>query len=111
MRGRVHIEYLPRYGRKKVEYSRKAHYCTVISKGKKQRKEKHGYDTELEAVNVARQMNCDERNEYKVVAYRCLVCGKWHVGHTNHYITHEQRLKYKERLIKNIEYVRNKIHT
>ena len=61
--------------------------------------EKVGYDTEKEALTVARYLNTRSNVYHKMVAYKCSKCDKWHVGGNGHLLTEEDREKYRKKLI------------
>lgn len=64
--------------------------------------EKKSFETESEALKVARFLNTREDIIHKMVAYKCEKCGKWHVGSNNTVLTEEDRKKYKKKLQKNL---------
>lgn len=64
--------------------------------------EKKSYETEKEALKVARFLNTRENIIHKMVAYKCVKCGKWHVGSNNTVLDEEERKKYKKKLQKNL---------
>lgn len=63
--------------------------------------EKKCYENEGEALHVARLLNSSENKIWKMVAYKCDKCGKWHVGSSLKRLTDEDRERYKEKLNKN----------
>ena len=34
---------------------------------------------------------------HQVVCYKCITCGKFHIGRTNVILTHEKRLEYEKK--------------
>ena len=64
--------------------------------------EKKSFDTEQEALKMARFLNTKENIIHKMVAYKCVKCGKWHVGSNNTVLTDEERKKNKKKLQKNL---------
>ena len=64
--------------------------------------EKKSFETESEALKVARFLNTKEDIIHKMVAYKCEKCGKWHVGSNNTVLDEEERKKYKKKLQKNL---------
>ena len=64
--------------------------------------EKKSFETEEEALKVARFLNTKEDIIHKMVAYKCEKCGKWHVGSNNTVLTDGEREKYKKKLQKNL---------
>lgn len=59
---------------------------------------KKSYETEKEAINVARYMNTQEHIIHKMVAYKCAECGKWHIGRNSTELSNEDREHYKSLL-------------
>lgn len=59
---------------------------------------KKSYETEKEAINVARYMNTQEHIIHKMVAYKCAECGKWHIGRNSTELSNEDREHYKKLL-------------
>ena len=55
--------------------------------------EKVGYDTEKEALTVARFLNTRPNIMHKMIAYKCFKCNKWHVGSNGRLLTEEDREK------------------
>ena len=64
--------------------------------------EKKSFETESEALKVARFLNTKEDIIHKMVAYKCEKCDKWHVGSNNTVLTEKDRKKYKKKLQKNL---------
>jgi DNA-directed RNA polymerase subunit RPC12/RpoP len=64
--------------------------------------EKKSFDTEQEALKMARFLNTKENIIHKMVAYKCAKCGKWHVGSNNTVLDEAERKKNKEKLRKNL---------
>lgn len=73
-----------------------AHTTKVMVNGLFIEKEKIGYETDKEAIEKARQMNLRPDTIRKVVAYKCSVCQKWHVGRTNKTLTEKDREHYRK---------------
>ena len=65
---------------------------------------KKAFETEKEAVNVARYLNTQTNIIHKMVAYKCRECGKWHIGRNNTELTEEDRQHYKKLLKKDKKY-------
>lgn len=59
---------------------------------------KKAYETELDAVTMARFLNSRENVIHKMVAYKCSKCNKWHIGSNGRLLTKEDREKYNEKL-------------
>lgn len=62
--------------------------------------EKVGYDTEKEALTVARFLNSKPNVMHKMIAYKCFKCDKWHIGSNGRLLTEEDREIAKEKLKK-----------
>jgi len=54
---------------------------------------KKSYDTEEEALTVARFLNTRPNIIHKMVAYKCFKCDKWHVGSNGRTLSDEDREK------------------
>ena len=67
--------------------------------GTKVMKPKRGYNTDKEAIEVARKMNLRERQIHKMVAYKCPYCNLWHVGKNHTVLTEKDREKYRKNKI------------
>lgn len=61
---------------------------------------KKGYDTEMDALTVARFLNSQPYCVHKMVAYKCIKCDKWHIGSTDRVLTDEDRKEAAEKLKK-----------
>ena len=64
--------------------------------------EKKSFDTEQDALRMARFLNTKDNIIHKMVAYKCAKCGKWHVGSNNTVLDEAERKKNKEKLQKNL---------
>lgn len=62
--------------------------------------EKKCYENENEALYVTRLLNSSKDKIWKMVAYKCDKCGKWHIGSSHKRLTDEERERYKEKLNK-----------
>ena len=62
--------------------------------------DKVGYDTEKEALTVARFLNTKPNVMHKMIAYKCFKCDKWHIGSNGRLLTEEDREIAKEKLKK-----------
>lgn len=62
---------------------------------------KQAYNSENEALNVARFLNSKDNVIHKMVAYKCIKCNKWHIGSNGRELTNEDREKARMKL-KNI---------
>jgi hypothetical protein len=59
---------------------------------------KKSFETEKDAVRVARIINIQSKTIHKMVAYKCETCGKWHIGKNGTELTEKDRLHYKKML-------------
>ena len=59
---------------------------------------KKSYGTEKEALNIARFLNTQPNIIHKMIVYKCIKCGKWHIGNNGSILTDEEREKIKEKL-------------
>ena len=57
---------------------------------------KTSYETEKEALNIARNINILPQTIHKFVAYKCSKCGKWHVGRNRTTLTESEKEKILE---------------
>ena len=64
--------------------------------------EKKAYESETEALTVARFINTRDNIMHKMVAYKCVKCGKWHVGRNGTLLTEKEREKCRKKLQKNL---------
>ena len=55
---------------------------------------KKAYETEKDALKVARYLNTMDHIIHKMVVYKCHKCGKWHIGRNNKELTEEDRKHY-----------------
>lgn len=67
---------------------------------------KKSYETEIDAVTMARFLNSKENVIHKMVAYKCSKCDKWHVGSNGKLLTNEEREKYKQKLNAEKHYIK-----
>ena len=59
---------------------------------------KTSYETEKEALNIARNINILPQTIHKFVAYKCSKCGKWHVGRNRTTLTESEKEKILEKM-------------
>lgn len=59
---------------------------------------KKSYNTEADALSAARIINAYGDSAFKMVAYKCSKCDKWHIGHNGTYMTKERREEAKDKL-------------
>ena len=64
--------------------------------------EKKAYESEQDALTVARFLNTKENIMHKMVAYKCVKCGKWRVGRNNTLLTGKEREKNRKKLQENL---------
>ena len=70
------------------------HFTSYMVDGKVFTKEKIGYSSDMEAIEMARVMNCREHTIHKLIAYKCPVCQKWHIGRSRKVLTEKEREHY-----------------
>lgn len=70
------------------------HFTSYMVDGKVFDKEKIGYSSDKEAIEMARVMNCREHTIHKLVAYKCPVCQKWHIGRSRKVLTEKEKEHY-----------------
>ena len=61
-------------------------------------KPKKSYETDKEALKIARFLNTQENIIHKMIAYKCSTCGKWHIGNNGSELTEEDRIHYRKLL-------------
>ena len=61
-------------------------------------KPKKSYETEKEALKIARFLNTQENIIHKMIAYKCSTCGKWHIGNNGSELTEDDRIHYRKLL-------------
>lgn len=59
---------------------------------------KKSFNTEVDALSAARIINAYGHSAFKMVAYKCSKCDKWHIGHNGTYMTRERREEAKDKL-------------
>ena len=64
---------------------------------------KKPFDSEYEALKMARFLNTKENVIHKMVAYKCSKCNKWHIGSNSTVLTDDIRSQQKEKL-KSMQY-------
>lgn len=60
--------------------------------------EKKSFESERDALKMARFLNTKENVIHKMVAYKCSKCGKWHIGSNSTVLTDDIRIQQKEKL-------------
>ena len=70
------------------------HFTSYMVDGKVFTKEKIGYSSDKEAIEMARVMNCRRDTIHKLIAYKCPVCQKWHIGRSRKVLTEKEREHY-----------------
>ena len=53
------------------------------------------YKTENEALTLARFLNTRPETIHKMVAYKCIKCGMWHIGSNSTILSKEEKGKRK----------------
>ena len=57
-------------------------------------KVKRSFETEIKAQSICFQLNLKPETIHKLVAYKCPVCNKWHIGHhSNKTLDEKAKLK------------------
>lgn len=64
--------------------------------------EKKSFETEADALKMARFLNTKENVIHKMVAYKCVTCGKWHIGGGGKVLTEKDRKEAMEKLNKKV---------
>ena len=66
---------------------------------------KKAYDTQDEAIDIAKIINSQDHVIHKVVPYKCSVCHKYHLGRNGKELKDKERIKHKnqsnERIYRN----------
>ncbi len=60
--------------------------------------DKVAYKTENEALTLARFLNTRPEAIHKMVAYKCIKCGMWHIGGNGTVLTKEDKEKIAKKL-------------
>lgn len=71
-------------------------YTLYIQNGAEVRREKRKYKSSDEAIRAAMCMNMKETTIHKYVAYKCIKCGYYHIGHTSKLLSEKDRTKAKQ---------------
>lgn len=61
-------------------------------------KPKRVFDTQDDAIEVAKFVNSRDHVIHKVVPYRCKVCKKWHLGRNGKELKEKERQKHKNQI-------------
>lgn len=61
-------------------------------------KPKRAFDTQDEAIEVAKFINAQDHVIHKVVPYRCKACGKYHLGRNGKILKDKERQKHKNQI-------------
>lgn len=72
------------------------------------RQEKRKYKSSDEAIRIAMYMNMKEATIHKFVAYKCIKCGYYHIGHTSKLLSEKDRKKAKQFIEYNFIIKKNK---
>lgn len=54
--------------------------------------------TEKDAIYRCYKLNSSDFSIHQVVAYKCIKCGMFHIGHTNVELTNDKKEDYRKRL-------------
>lgn len=68
-------------------------YTLYIQDGTEVRREKRKFKSSDEAIRAAMYMNMKETTIHKYVAYKCIKCGYYHIGHTSKLLSDKDRKK------------------
>lgn len=68
-------------------------YTLYTQDGVEVRREKRKFKSSDEAIRAAMYMNMKETTIHKFVAYKCIKCGFYHIGHTSKLLTEKDRKK------------------
>jgi hypothetical protein len=60
-------------------------------------KDKIKYNTDKEAIDAAIKMNCMDKTIHKNVAYKCSICGHWHIGRNSTVLTEDDKNKIRKK--------------
>ena len=78
-----------------MEYNKK-HWTPegFTADGSRTYKVKKSYETELRAQKICFEINLKPETIHKLVAYKCPVCNKWHIGHhASKYLDEKDKIK------------------
>lgn len=75
------------------------HTTKAIINGQIVEKPKKPYETDKEAIESAKHINLKSKTIHKLVAYKCSVCQKWHIGRNKKELTDKDRDKYRKTLL------------
>ena len=81
---------------KKIKRDVRSHYKIIGDK----LVPKKVYNTEKEATIIALFLNTTQNAIHQKVAYKCVVCGKWHIGSTKKILTNDDKKIYQNKLKK-----------
>lgn len=59
-------------------------------------KEKQRFETLDEVIGVAKSMNLKDDRKFKVMAYKCQYCHKYHIGKNGNVVSDRDRSKLKK---------------
>lgn len=57
------------------------------------RRPKKSYETDEDAIRACMRINQQDKQIHKVVAYRCIECGSFHVGKTRNVLSAKDKKK------------------
>jgi hypothetical protein len=61
-------------------------------------KPKRAFDTQDEAIEVAKFINSQDHVIHKIVPYKCKVCHKYHLGRNGKELKDKERQKHKKQI-------------
>lgn len=76
--------------------------------GTEVRQEKRKFKSSDEAIRAAMYMNMKETTIHKFVAYKCIKCSNYHIGHTSKLLSEKDRKKAKQFVKYNLIIKQNK---
>lgn len=80
--------------------SSNGHTTKIMINGLWKEKDKIAYPSLDIAIEYARKINMRKDTIRKVVAYKCSVCGQYHIGRSYKSLTEKEREKYKKAKMK-----------
>lgn len=83
-------------------------YTLHLQDGAEVRREKIKFKSSDEAIRAAMYMNMKETTIHKFVAYKCIKCGNYHIGHTSKLLSEKDRKKAKQFVEYNLIIKQNK---
>lgn len=79
-----------------MEWKSNGHVTRYMKNGEWFEKEKLAYPNLDSAISHARKMNLRNEQIHKMMAYKCSICGQYHIGRTKSVLTNKDREHYKK---------------